>query len=312
MAERTDGTGAATTEATAAAAMGAAMGAAPGPRPVGVRVAARGPAHDLRAVKVVLHREMLRFVNDRTRMASMLLQPVLWLFVMGTGLGSLVQNSIPGVDFRTFMYPGMISMTVIMTGMFSAGSIVWDREFGFLREMLVAPVSRGAIVVGKCLGGALVATGQGVVILAMAGLVGVPYAPSLMLTLLAEMFLAAFTITAFGVTLAARMRNMQTFFGLMQMAIMPMMFLSGAMFPLAGLPSWLHLLTVVNPMTYAVDPMRQAVFAHLDVAPQAEAVLNPGVRWGSFEVPVALEAGLVAALGAVLLGVAIAQFKRAD
>ncbi|MGW7480515.1 ABC transporter permease [Nonomuraea muscovyensis] len=308
MAERTDGTGAATTEATVAA----AMGAAPGPRPVGVRVAARGPAHDLRAVKVVLHREMLRFVNDRTRMASMLLQPVLWLFVMGTGLGSLVQNSIPGVDFRTFMYPGMISMTVIMTGMFSAGSIVWDREFGFLREMLVAPVSRGAIVVGKCLGGALVATGQGVVILAMAGLVGVPYAPSLMLTLLAEMFLAAFTITAFGVTLAARMRNMQTFFGLMQMAIMPMMFLSGAMFPLAGLPSWLHLLTVVNPMTYAVDPMRQAVFAHLDVAPQAEAVLNPGVRWGSFEVPVALEAGLVAALGAVLLGVAIAQFKRAD
>jgi ABC-2 type transport system permease protein len=277
-----------------------------------VRVPARSAGHDLRAVKVVLHRELLRFLNDRTRMLSMLLQPVLWLFVMGTGLGSLVQGSIPGVDFRTFMYPGMISMTVIMTGMFSAGSIVWDREFGFLREMLVAPVSRAAIVVGKCLGGAIVATGQGVIILAMAGLVGVPYSPVLMLTLLGEMFLAAFTITAFGVMLAARMKNMQTFFGLMQMAIMPMMFLSGAMFPLANLPSWLHVLTVVNPMTYAVDPMRQAVFATLDVPPAVNATLNPGVQWFGWQVPVPVELGLVAALGAVLLGVGIAQFRRAD
>ncbi|MDX3110825.1 ABC transporter permease [Nonomuraea angiospora] len=279
---------------------------------VSVRVPVRGAGHDLRAIKVVLHREMLRFVNDRTRMASMLVQPVLWLFVMGTGLGSLVRGAIPGIDYRTFMYPGMISMTVIMTGMFSAGSIVWDREFGFLREMLVAPVSRGAIVVGKCLGGAIVATGQGILILAMAGLVGVPYSPALLVTLLAEMFLAAFTITAFGVMLAARMKNMQTFFGLMQMAIMPMMFLSGAMFPLANLPSWLHVLTVVNPMTYAVDPLRQAVFSHLDVPAQVNAVLNPGVRWFDFQVPVILELGLVAALGLALLGVGIAEFRRAE
>ncbi|WP_157245765.1 ABC transporter permease [Nonomuraea typhae] len=279
---------------------------------IAVVVPARSAGHDLRAIKVVLHREMLRFVNDRTRMLSMFFQPVLWLFVMGTGLGSLVQGSIPGVDYRTFMYPGMISMTVIMTGMFSAGSIVWDREFGFLREMLVAPVSRGAIVLGKSLGGALVATGQGVVILAMAGLVGVPYSPSLMLTLLAEMFLAAFTITAFGVMLAARMKNMQTFFGLMQMAIMPMMFLSGAMFPLANLPSWLHILTVINPMTYAVDPMRQAVFSHLNVPDQVNAVLNPGVQWFGWQVPVVLELGVVAGLGAVLLGVGILQFRRTD
>ncbi|MGW0805402.1 ABC transporter permease [Nonomuraea sp. NPDC002799] len=279
---------------------------------ISVRVPVRSAGHDLRAIKVVLHREMLRFVSDRTRMLSMLMQPVLWLFVMGTGLGSLVRGSIPGIDYRTFMYPGMISMTVIMTGMFSAGSIVWDREFGFMREMLVAPVSRGAIVVGKCLGGAVMATAQGVVILAMAGLVGVPYSPALLVTLLAEMFLAAFTITAFGVMLAARMKNMQTFFGLMQMAIMPMMFLSGAMFPLANLPSWLHVLTVVNPMTYAVDPMREAVFAHLDVPAQVDAVLNPGVRWFDFVVPVPLELGIVAALGAVLLGVGVAQFRRAE
>ncbi|RBQ19505.1 ABC transporter [Spongiactinospora rosea] len=279
---------------------------------IAVRVPRRSAAHDLRAVKVVLHREMLRFLNDRTRMISMLIQPVLWLFVMGTGLGTLVSGAIPGLDFRTFMYPGMISMTVIMTAMFSAGSIVWDREFGFLREMLVAPVSRTSIVVGKCLGGAVVATAQGIVILALAGAVGVPYDPVLMLTLLGEMFLAAFTITAFGVMMAARMKNMQSFFGLMQVAIMPMMFLSGAMFPLANLPSWLHVLTTVNPLTYAVDPMRQAVFGSLHVAPQVDAMLNPGVSWFGAKLSIGLELGLVTAIGAVLLGVAVAQFRRAD
>ncbi|GAA4584498.1 ABC transporter permease [Planotetraspora phitsanulokensis] len=278
----------------------------------GVRVPPMTGSHDLRAIKVVLHRELLRFVNDRTRMITMLIQPILWLFVMGTGLGTLVRGVIPGIDYRTFMYPGMISMTVIMTAMFSAGSIVWDREFGFLREMLVAPVSRGAIVVGKCLGGAVVATAQGVIILAMAGLVGVPYSPTLLVTLLGEMFLAAFTITAFGVLLAARMRNMQSFFGVMQMAIMPMMFLSGAMFPLANLPSWLHVLTTVNPLTYAVDPMRQAVFGRLDVPAQVDALLNPGVTWFGWRLPVILEIGLVAAIGALLLGVAITQFRRAE
>jgi ABC-2 type transport system permease protein len=279
---------------------------------IAVRVPRRSAGHDARAVKVVLHREMLRFLNDRTRMVSMLIQPILWLFVMGTGLGSLVSGAIPGLDFRTFMYPGMISMTVIMTAMFSAGSIVWDREFGFLREMLVAPVSRGAIVVGKCLGGAIVATGQGIIILALAGLVGVPYDPVLLLTLLVEMFLAAFTITAFGVTLAARMKNMQTFFGVMQMAIMPMMFLSGAMFPLGNLPPWLHALTTLNPLTYAVDPMRQAVFASIEVSPQVSAMLNPGVSWFGWQVPVAVELGLVAAMGAALLGIAIVQFRRTE
>jgi ABC-2 type transport system permease protein len=279
---------------------------------VRVSVPRTNGTHDLRAIKVVLHRELLRFVNDRTRMVSMLIQPILWLFVMGTGLGTLVRGSIPGVDYRTFMYPGMISMTVIMTAMFSAGSIVWDREFGFLREMLVAPVSRASIVIGKCLGGAVVATSQGVIILAMAGLVGVPYSPGLIVTLLAEMFLAAFTITAFGVLLAARMKNMQSFFGVMQMAIMPMMFLSGAMFPLANLPSWLHVLTTINPLTYAVDPMRQAVFGHIDIPARANAVLNPGVSWFGNQLPVGLELGLVTVIGAVLLGVAVVQFRRSE
>jgi ABC-2 type transport system permease protein len=276
-----------------------------------VRVARRSLGHDIRAVKIVLHRELLRFVYDRTRMISQLIQPVLYLLVLGTGLGSLVSAG-GGVDLKTFIFPGVIAMSVMFTGMFSAASIVWDREFGFLREMLVAPVSRTAIVVGKVLGGAVVATFQGIVILALAGLAGVPYDPVMIVMLVLLMFAGAFTITAFGVMLAARIKKMQSFFGIMQMAMMPMMFLSGALFPLSGLPGWLSFLTRVNPLTYAVDPLRHEVFAHITANPRLEARFNPGVTWFGWHVPVGVEVLLVLAMGLVLLGAAIAQFRRSD
>ncbi len=276
-----------------------------------VHVARRSVRHDLRAVKIVLHRELLRFFYDRTRMVSQLAQPVLWLLVMGTGLSSLMSSG-GGVDLKTFMFPGVIAMSVMFTGMFSAASIVWDREFGFLREMLVAPVSRGAIVIGKVLGGAIVSTFQGVIIIALAGLAGVPYDPVMIILLIVLMFAGAFTITAFGVMLAARIKKMQSFFGIMQMAMMPMMFLSGALFPLSGLPGWLSFLTRINPLTYAVDPLRHVVFSHIDASPALISRFNPGVTWFGWHVPIGVEVLLVLAMGAALLGVAIAQFRHAE
>ena len=276
-----------------------------------VHVARRSTRHDLRAVKIVLHRELLRFFYDRTRMISQLAQPVLWLLVMGTGLSSLMARG-DGVNLKTFIFPGVIAMSVMFTGMFSAASIVWDREFGFLREMLVAPVSRGAIVIGKVLGGAVVATFQGIVIIALAGLAGVPYDPGMILALVVVMFTGAFMITAFGVMLAARIKKMQSFFGIMQMAMMPMMFLSGALFPLSGLPGWLSFLTRVNPLTYAVDPLRHVVFSHLNASPALLRRFNPGVTWFGWHVPVLVEVAMVLVLGLVLLSVAVAQFRRTE
>jgi daunorubicin resistance ABC transporter membrane protein len=280
---------------------------------VRVRVPERSVRHDLRAVKIVLHRELLRFWHDRMRMIAGLLQPVLWLLVMGTGLSNLMRSGNGGnVDLKTFIFPGVCAMSVMFTAMFSAGSIVWDREFGFLREMLVAPVSRSAIVIGKCFGGAFVATCQGVVIVALAGLAGVPYDPVLLLTLIGEMFLGAFALTGFGVMMAARIKSMQSFFAMMQMAMMPMMFLSGALYPLSGLPVWLSVLTRLNPLTYAVDPLRHAVFNHLDVEPALARAFNPGVTWNGWHVPVQLEVLMVVAMGCVLLSVAIAEFRSAE
>ena len=140
-----------------------------------VSVPDKGLRQDLRAVSIVWRRELIRFRSDRLRAIVQLVQPVLFLFVLGTGLGSLASRGLPpGLDFRTFIYPGVLAMSVLFTAIFSAASIVWDREFGFLREMLVAPVSRSALVIGKCLGGATVATFQGIVFLALAGLAHVP------------------------------------------------------------------------------------------------------------------------------------------
>src|SRR5690606_6031255 len=190
--------------------------------------------------------------------------------------------------------------------------IVWDREFGFLREMLVAPVSRSAIVIGKCIGGALVATLQGAVIVALAGLAGGPYDPLLLAELVAVMFLGAFALTGFGVMMAARITQMQSFFAVMQMAMLPMMFLSGALYPLHGLPAWLSVLTKLNPLTYAVDPMRQAVFARLDLSPALQKTFSSGVTWNGWLVPLWLELRIVAGMAVVLMAVAILQFRRAE
>jgi ABC-2 type transport system permease protein len=282
------------------------------PTVVGVRVPEGGLRQDLRAVKVVWQRELIRFVSDRARIFTALLQPVLFLFVLGTGLSALASGGSGGVNLRTFMFPGVLSMALLFTAAFSAGSIVWDREFGFLREMLVAPVRRGAIVIGKCLGGATVAAGQGVVFLTLAGLVDVPYSPVLMITLVAELLLLAFTLTAFGLMAAARIRSMQSFMAIVQMFLLPMFFLSGALYPLSNLPTWLRALTRIDPLTYAVDPMRRAVFAHLAIPAAAQRLLNPGVTWFGWRVPTLVELGLVLVMGLVMLGIAIAEFSRAE
>jgi ABC-2 type transport system permease protein len=278
-----------------------------------VAVPERSLRHDLRAISIVWRRELIRFRSDRLRAITSLVQPVLFLFVLGTGLSRLASRGMPGgVDFRTFIYPGVLAMSVLFTAIFSAASVVWDREFGFLREMLVAPVRRWAIVIGKCLGGATVATFQGVIFLALAGVAHVPYNPLLFLILVGELLLLSFTLTAFGVMMAARIKQIQAFMALTQMFVMPLFFLSGALYPLSGLPGWLTVLTRIDPLTYIVDPMRNAVFSHLSVSPLALRELSPGVTWAGWQVPLALSLAMVAVMGLAMLAIAIAEFRKTE
>ena len=275
-----------------------------------VHVPASGLRHQVRAATVVWQREMIRFGRDRSRIISSLIQPVLFLFVLGTGLSSLLSTG--DVDFRTFLFPGVLAMSVLFTAAFSGISIVWDREFGFLREMLVAPVGTTAIMTGKCLGGATVATLQSLVILALAGLVDVPYDLVMMLELVVLLFLMAFMICALGLVLAARVKQIQSAMPLVQLTITPLMFLSGALFPLSNLPAWLKVVTTLNPMTYAVESIRSVVFDRLDLAPAVRATFDPGITWGGWPVPTAVEVAVVVVTCLVLLGLAVARFARTE
>jgi ABC-2 type transport system permease protein len=280
---------------------------------VATREAGGRLADDLRAMWMVWRRELIRFGRDRLRIVTSLVQPVLFLFILGTGLSPVIGAAgTRGFNFRTFMYPGVIGMTVLFTAIFSAISIVWDREFGFLREMLVAPVRRWSLVIGKCLGGATVATLQGLIMLVLAGAVGVPYSPVMLIMLVGLMALTAFALTAFGVMLAARIGEVQSFQAVMQFFVLPMFFLSGAVFPLNRLPGWLAALTKIDPLTYAVDPLRRTVFEHLNLTPQLQHLLNPGLTWGGWRLPTLLEVAIVGLLSLAMLSVAIVQFSKPE
>lgn len=278
-----------------------------------VRVAGGTRRDDLRAVSIVWRRELIRFGRSKLRIVTGLAQPVIYLFVLGTGLASIVPSTARSdFNYRTFMFPGVLAMTILFTSIFSAVSIVWDREFGFLREMLVAPVRRSALVIGKCLGGATVATAQGALMLAFAGFVGVPYSPLLFIELLALMALTAFVINALGIVISSRMASVESFQVVMQFVVLPMFFLSGALFPLDGLPQWLSVLTRLDPLTYLVQPMRQAVFSYVDVPPDARAALAPDVTWFGWPVPVLGMVAVAIVMGLTFLAIAVYQFSKPE
>ncbi len=279
---------------------------------VAARVPERSWRSEARAVKTVWRRDLIRFLGNRGQTMTWLMQPLLFLFVLGSGLQSLSAASTGGVDLKTFIFPGVICIAVFFTAMISAASLVWDRELGFLQEMTIAPVSRTSIILGKCLGGASIAASQGVIVLALAGLVGVPYDLGLLLGAIGLLVVLAFTVSAFGMLVAVTIKQAQTFTWVMQLVVFPMVFLSGALFPVGGLPAWLEVLNRINPLTYAVDVMRHLVFNHLDVSAAAQRTLDPGVTWFGWRVPTLLELLIVVVLGFGMMGVAIWRFSRAE
>jgi ABC-2 type transport system permease protein len=268
-------------------------------------------SHQLRATWVVTRRELLRFRQDKARMVTMLLQPLLFIFVMGTGLGSIVDTG-GGTSFRTFLFPGVLATSVLFTAAFAGISLVWDREFGFLREMMVAPISRASIIWGKCLGGAVVATGQSLVLLALVGTVGIPYSPVLLLELIGCLFLGALLLTALGVLLSTRIRTIQAAMPVSQLLIMPMMFLSGSLFPISGLPGWLAVLTRLNPLTYVVQPMRHFSLGYLTLSGAERERLVPVLTWFGWEVPIGVQLLSVAVITLGLISLAARVFRTTE
>jgi ABC-2 type transport system permease protein len=267
------------------------------------------PVAELRTIGMVWQRELIRFERNRTRILTGLVQPVLFLFVLGWGMSSLV-GTTGGFDFKKFVFPGIVAMSVVTTAIFSAISIVWDREFGFLREMLVAPVRRSSLVVGKTAGGATVATAQGTIMLVLAPLIGVRLTPLMVGEVIALELLMAVALTAFGVFVASRIERIEGFQVVMQLVLLPMLFLSGALFPLNNLPVWLTVLTRINPLTYAVAPLRQVVFAVQDIPPAAAARFSAQVTIFGHTLSIWTEIAIVVVFAAVFFVLAVKGLSR--
>jgi ABC-2 type transport system permease protein len=254
------------------------------------------------SIQVIAYREFLRFVQDRMRMISSFTMPVIFLIIFGAGFGELIGQMMPGVNYIQFMYPGIVAMTVLMTSIMSGVSIVWDREFGFLKEVLVSPLNRSGILLGKAVGGAAIAIIQGLIMLVIAPFVGVSLSWGIVLGLIPLIIILSLSLSALGLLIGARMRSQQGFQITMQLVIFPMMFLSGIFFPLSGVATWMEVLSKINPVTYAIDAIRQ-VF----LGTQAAGVTIFGHTMGIWE-----SALLVAAVGVVLLIAAIWSFNRQE
>jgi len=255
-----------------------------------------------RSIWVIAYRELLRFVQDRPRMFSSFSMPIIFLIIFGAGFGRLIGQMMPGVDYIQFMYPGILAMTVLMTSVMSGVSIVWDREFGFLKEVLVSPLSRSGVLVGKAVGAATIAIIQGAIMLVLAPIVNVPINLGTVLALLPLLLILSLSLSGLGLLIGARMRSQQGFQIMMQLVIFPVMFLSGIFFPVSGVATWLAVLSKLNPVTYGIDAIRQ-VFLGTEVA---------GVTVFGHTMGIVDSAIVVAMVGVVLLTTAIWVFNRQE
>lgn len=215
--------------------------------------------NDLYAIYVVVAREVIKFVRERGRLLSTLARPLLWLFLVGGGMSRLVSPDM-GIPYMQFIFPGIIGMTILFSSIFSSISIIWDKEFGFMKEMLVAPISRFSIVIGKALSGTVVSTLQAMMILLFFPFVGLKLNFFQILSILSISIILSFCIASLGILIASFYENIESFSVIMNFIVMPMFFLSGAMYPVKILPPFISFFTKLNPLTYGIDALKHMTF----------------------------------------------------
>jgi ABC-2 type transport system permease protein len=255
----------------------------------------------LQAMMTIWQREVIRYKRDKARIVSSLVQPILFLFVFGTGLRETLASGNLGVDFLQFMYPGIIAMTLMGVAFFSTISTVWDREFGFLKEILVAPVPRTAIALGKTMGAATMASLQALILLGLAPVIGVYLHLGRIPLLVVYTLLLSFAVSGLGLLVASLMRTTESFGLVVQIMIFPLFFLSGAFFPLTAVPRWMLVLSNLNPLTYGVDAFRQVILRG-DVSREAAQRI--------FLYPLSIDALFLVAFSAAMTVAAVIAFNR--
>ncbi len=215
---------------------------------------------DLNAIYVVVARELIKFTRERSRLISTLARPLIWLFLVGGGMSRVVSPTM-GVPYIQFIFPGIIGMTILFSSIFSSISIIWDKEFGFMKEMLAAPVSRFSIVVGKALSGTAVSTIQALVIVLLFPILGLRLNLAQIVLVLCVSMMLSFCLSSLGILIASFYESFESFSVIMNFIVMPMFFLSGAMYPVQLLPHVLGVFSRINPLTYGIDALKHVIFA---------------------------------------------------
>jgi ABC-2 type transport system permease protein len=214
---------------------------------------------EYRGVYTLWLREVKRYSREKTRLISSFIQPLLWLVIFGSGM----RFASAGIDYQKFIFPGIIGQTLLFTSMFMGISVIWDREFGFLKEILVAPISRASVFVGKMLGGSTDAVIQGSFVFLFSFIVGISPDPIAFLLSMPIMILITFGMVSIGLTLASLMDSLEGFGVIQTFVNLPLFFLSGALFPLAFVPQWLRWVSVIDPLTYGVDALRVTILREI-------------------------------------------------
>ncbi|MDA1189931.1 MAG: ABC transporter permease [Chloroflexi bacterium] len=264
----------------------------------------------VRGVWVVAYREFLRLLRDRARFVSAFAMPLLFLVIFGAGFNRSVGPLSEDVDYIKFVYPGLIAQTVFMVSMFAGLSVVWDREFGFLRELLIAPISRSSIVFGKILGAAGIAVFQGLLMLVLAPVVGVPLSVLTVLKLAVLLIVLSVSLSSIGMALASRLRTQQGFQIFIQIFMFPAVFISGVLFPVNDVPRWLEVVSKVNPLTYGVDAVRQVFLTSQTVTVASGEPPILGIVFFSHTTTVFIDIAVLGLFGAAMFFIALWMFNR--
>ena len=254
--------------------------------------------NELRGIYTLWLREIKRFLLDRARIISMFIQPLLWLVIFGAGFG--LRFAIPGLSYQKVIFPGIVAQTLLFTAIFMGISVIWDKEFGFMKEILVSPISRFSIFVGKMLGDSTSAFIQGIIVFFVGIALGISIDPLSFLFALPIMVLISFGLVSIGLTIASFMGSLESFGAIQTFVNLPLFFLSGALFPLKGpginLPSWLTTAAALNPLTYGVDALRNVVL---------------GSAWTPLQVQsLWVDIGIIALFDVIMIAVGTWAFSR--
>ncbi len=253
---------------------------------------------ELRGFYSLWLREIKRFIRDRTRLITSFVQPVLWLIIFAAAFATRIVGLPSGLNFQQFLLPGIIGQTLLFTAMFMGINVIWDKEFGFMKEILVSPVSRLTIFLGKMVGDSTDAFLQGIIVFVIGIAIGIPIDPITLLYAMPLLLLIAFGLVSIGLTIASFMENLEGFGAIQTFVNLPLFFLSGALFPLKGgsLPAWLTDVAAWNPLTYGVDALRHIMLGSAAVPLQVQ--------------PLWIDIGVVALFDAIMIVVGTWAFSR--